>query len=281
MDACKVERCRCVLGYTNSPDEKSCWKLSALGGVCGGERICQGLKTQCGDKGVCDCEDGYERSDSGRWCRLKTSWFIDFPVVGEVCSGGFFSECYNQFEQQCVAGRCRCKEGFKEIVDKEDMDAVYPDIVQCRNETFTKGKREEMFCLHQSRETHEYSMYDRAKSKIRKIQGAIIGGCVGFVAMLGIVIGVVALVRWKRKGRRETIRDTSSTASTDATSRYSFKIPRPFTHFVGSKEYDSTQIAYPNPVFDKEEERARSETTPDVVNVGTLARDNQNILQDS
>ncbi|XP_053399289.1 mucin-5B-like isoform X2 [Mercenaria mercenaria] len=198
MDACDVERCRCELGYANSADGKSCWKLAALGEECASERICQGQKTQCGDKGVCECEDGYETSDSGRWCRLKTSWFIDFPVVGEECSGGFFSQCYMQFEQTCVSGKCRCKDGFREIVDKHDMDAVYPDIVQCRNETYKTGKREEMLCLHQSRETREYDMYDRAKTKIRKIQGAIIGGCVGFVALLGIVISVVALVRWKR-----------------------------------------------------------------------------------
>ena len=35
-------------------------------------------------------------------------------------------------------------------------------------------------------------------SEIRKMQGAIIGGSIGGVAFIGIVVGIIALVRWKR-----------------------------------------------------------------------------------
>lgn len=64
--------------------------VSALGEICRGEHLCQGSHTQCSDSGVCVCKDEYERSDNGRWCRLKTSWFVHFPVVGEECNNGFF-----------------------------------------------------------------------------------------------------------------------------------------------------------------------------------------------
>ena len=30
------------------------------------------------------------------------------------------------------------------------------------------------------------------------MQGAIIGGSIGGVALIGIIVGVIALVRWKR-----------------------------------------------------------------------------------
>ncbi|WAQ97918.1 hypothetical protein MAR_022291 [Mya arenaria] len=77
-----------------------------------------------------------------------------------------------------------------------------------------------------------------------------------------------------RKGRRETFRDNLSTASTDGqTSRYSFKIPRPFSAGNGHRDYDSTQISYPNSVFDNNVETSTSQPRPDVVNVGTLERD--------
>ena len=35
-------------------------------------------------------------------------------------------------------------------------------------------------------------------SEIRKMQGAIIGGSIGGVSFLGILVGIIALVRWKR-----------------------------------------------------------------------------------
>ncbi|KAL4230213.1 hypothetical protein ACF0H5_010598 [Mactra antiquata] len=278
LDACNEARCQCALGYANSPDEKTCWKLATLGELCGENKVCQGANTICSDRGICECESGFERSDSGRWCRLKSSWFIKFPVIGEECSDSFSSQCYMYFEQECIAGKCRCKDGYREVATIPDQNAVYPDTAQCRNASFHPGEREALLCNGQSKTRRDYDVYSRAKSKIHRIQGAIIGGSVGFVALLGIVIGILVLIRWKRKGRQQMIRDTSSTASTDATSRYSFKIPRPFAHFVGSKEFDSTQIAYPNTIFDKEdrEEQVNNEPKPDVVNVGTLLRQSQN-----
>jgi len=113
--------------------------VSALGEMCSGKHLCQGANTQCSDNGVCTCKDEYERSDNGRWCRLQTSWFVHFPVVGEECGSGFFSRCYMDFEQECVDGRCRCKSGYRTLSD-EDKKAVYPDFVQCRNTTFTNGQ---------------------------------------------------------------------------------------------------------------------------------------------
>ena len=35
-------------------------------------------------------------------------------------------------------------------------------------------------------------------SEIRTMQGAIIGGSIGGIALIGIIVGTVALVRWKR-----------------------------------------------------------------------------------
>jgi len=65
------------------------------------------------------------------------------------------------------------------------------------------------------------------------------------------------------------------------TFRYSFKIPRPFAHFVASKDYDSSHISYPNAMFDHDPEHSSNENKPDVVKHVPLARDNNAVLIDT
>lgn len=43
------------------------------------------------------------------------------------------------FEQECVDGRCRCKAGLRTLTD-EDKQAMYPDFVQCRNNSLSVGE---------------------------------------------------------------------------------------------------------------------------------------------
>ncbi|KAH3830277.1 hypothetical protein DPMN_103518 [Dreissena polymorpha] len=222
IDTCREKQCRCVLGYAESPDGKTCNKLATLGETCSNQTICQGFNTRCTDSGVCDCADGFERSDNGRWCRLQSKFGIDFPLLGEKCNGGFFQDCYMFFEQTCIQGKCRCKGSLRDA-SPEDINATFPDEIQCVEESFKQGHRKPQPCTNGTgrRSPIDTKMaYERAKSKIKRIQDIIIGSCVGSVALLGIIIGIVALIRWKRRGR-ENFMDTSSTASTDGqASRY-------------------------------------------------------------
>ena len=44
-----------------------------------------------------------------------------------------------EFEQDCVDGSCRCKEGLRGVEDGRDRNAAYPAITQCRNNSYNLG----------------------------------------------------------------------------------------------------------------------------------------------
>lgn len=59
--------------------------------------------------------------------------------MGEECSSTFFSDCYMEFEQSCMGGTCQCKAGLREVGIK-DRYAEFPDVVQCRNASYSSGR---------------------------------------------------------------------------------------------------------------------------------------------
>ncbi|XP_052795688.1 uncharacterized protein LOC128228424 [Mya arenaria] len=139
--------------------------VASLGEPCTGERICQTADSFCGDDGVCTCKEEFERSNDGHWCRLQKSLGIHFPVLNEECSGGFFSDCYMGFEQECLQGRCTCHSGLRPITGDGDMKALFPDVGQCRNASINDSEREAFHCRNEIRRQRKEDVYDKAKAR--------------------------------------------------------------------------------------------------------------------
>ena len=116
--------------------------VQRLGESCAEDEVCIGPFTQCSG-GICSCNKGYILSSDGLWCTHKTSWFINFPLIGDGCST-FFSECFHSLEQSCEDGKCQCMTGLRKV---EDDDLLVPSSTyyQCRNASLGIGRYN--FCV--------------------------------------------------------------------------------------------------------------------------------------
>ncbi|KAJ8297386.1 hypothetical protein KUTeg_023917 [Tegillarca granosa] len=135
-DQCGEYRCRCRLGYTENSKSTKCLKLVPLGGECDQTTVCIGRNTRC-YRYKCSCNQNYETTSNHKWCRRQKSWFISFPLLGDECSN-FFADCYNNNEQICASGACRCKTGLREK-ELDDTKADTRSLSQCINETIISG----------------------------------------------------------------------------------------------------------------------------------------------
>lgn len=111
--------------------------MQKLGESCEEDEVCIGPFTRCSG-GICRCKNDYTLSSDELWCTHKSSWLINFPLIGDGCST-FFSECFHSFEQSCEDGKCQCMTGLRNI---EDDDLLVPSSTyyQCRNASLGIGR---------------------------------------------------------------------------------------------------------------------------------------------
>ncbi|XP_021364064.1 prion-like-(Q/N-rich) domain-bearing protein 25 [Mizuhopecten yessoensis] len=250
-DLCGKHRCRCSSGYIVHNGGTECIPLSSLGSACESDVQCIGPNTKC-HNGACTCESNYILNNDKKRCKRDTTWFVAFPLLHGKCKN-FFADCYNDFEQECSAGRCKCRYGLREAT-LGDIYTKHKSFAQCRNSTLPTDYRPSASCDGDLIQIEPDPTLEDAHRKINVMKGAVIGGICGFVILLASAIATILLVRHKRRTKIRHIRtDTTSLNSFDRRSsgKYSFRLPRPFAFDLGKdKEWEAEHLSVHNSEFE-------------------------------
>ncbi|XP_069130936.1 uncharacterized protein [Argopecten irradians] len=251
FDLCGVNKCRCKLGFIAHNGGTECNPLAALGTACVTDVQCIGPNTKCHNH-ACTCQSNYILNNDKTRCKRDTDWFVAFPLLHGKCRN-FFADCYNDFEQVCSDGRCKCKLGLREAT-LNDIKTKHKSYTQCRNASLPADFRPPASCEGDLVETETDPASKDAEHKIRVMKGAIIGGICGFVFLLASSVAAILLVRHKRRTKIRHIRtDTTSLNSFDRRSsgKYSFRLPRPFAFDLGKdKEWEAEHLSVHNSEFE-------------------------------
>ncbi|XP_033743514.1 uncharacterized protein LOC117329604 [Pecten maximus] len=251
LDLCGVNRCRCLPGFIVHNGGIECIPLSALGSVCVSDAQCIGPNTKCHNN-ACTCQSNYILNNDKTRCKRDTEWFVAFPLLHGKCRN-FFADCYNDFEQECSTGRCKCKLGLREA-SLNDIYDKHKSYSQCRNSTLPTDFRSQASCDGDLIQEEPDPTSEEAERKIKVMKGAIIGGICGFVFLLASAVTIILLVRHKRRTKIRHIRtDTTSLNSFDRRSsgKYSFRLPRPFAFDLGKdKEWEAEHLSVHNSEFE-------------------------------
>ncbi|XP_064596219.1 multiple epidermal growth factor-like domains protein 10 isoform X2 [Liolophura sinensis] len=125
---CTGNVCYCNVGYVASLDLKTCEKAAYYNETC--VTRCAGLFMKCNqEKKTCECEKGYIPGCDGTFCERPGR-----PLLGERC----LDTCFLSREQECINGRCACREDLRRATD-EEIRAFNNETLQCVFSNFTLG----------------------------------------------------------------------------------------------------------------------------------------------